>query len=205
MATPAAPIRAPLAAGAGFVVATIVSAILSLTLFILHVNEREPAVLDYVAAPILTALVGILGGAFLFRSFRTGVVFGAAFALFPLIARTLYQIGRTLPYGNAVLDLLQSFYFAVLIPALASGLIGAIAVTLTRRYHHAARRGFTVFAIAGAVGGIAAPAISWLLAQMAAESAIAATLSIYGEELVRFSLAGAGLAWVLRRDSRAAA
>jgi hypothetical protein len=199
----ASPIRAPLAAGAGFAAATVISAILSLTLFVLHVNDREPAILDYVAAPFLFALVGVLGGAFLFRSFGVGAQFGAPFALFPLIARALYQLGRAIPYGNAVLDLLIGFYFAILIPALATGLIGAIAVGLTRRYRQAASRAFAVFAIAGAIGGIAAPVISWLLAQMAAESAVAATLSIYGEELVCFSLVGVGLARILRYDVRA--
>ncbi len=204
MATSDVAIRTPFVAGAGFAIATIVSAILSLTLFILHLNEREPALLDYVAAPLLFALIGILSGTWLFRSLRIGGGSGAAFALFPPIARTLYAIGRTIPYGNAALDLLISFYFAILIPALATGLIGAIAVGLTR-YRNAVRRAFAVFAIAGAIGGFAAPLISWLLAQMAAESAIAATLSIYGEELVRFSCAGAGLAWTLRRAARTAA
>jgi hypothetical protein len=202
MATSDVAIRTPLIAGAGFAAATIISAIVSLTLFILHLNQREPLIFDSVAASILSALIGFLGAAWLFRSLVDGLPFGAAFLIFPLLARTLYEMGRMIPYANAALDLLISFYFAILIPALATGLIGALAVWLMPRYRYAALKALGVFAIAGAIGGGAAPLISWLLAQMAAESAIAATLSIYGEELVRFSLAGAGLAWTLRRAAR---
>jgi hypothetical protein len=193
----ALPPRPPLAAAAGFALATIVSALLSLTLFFLHVNDREPLIFDSAGAPMLSALIGFLGAAWMFRSVVPAMPFGAAFLLYPLLARTLYEIGRTIPYANAVLDLLIGFYFALLIPALATGVIGAIAVSLTP-YRNVAGRVFAVFAITGAIGGSAAPVISWMLARMAAESALAATLSIYAEELIRFTLAGAGLAWLLR-------
>ena len=194
-------IRPPILAGAGFAAATLLAALLALILFVLHLNDREPALLDYVAFPILFALIGILGGGCLFRRFSVGARFGIAFAAYPLIARTLYQLGRTFPYGGVALDLITSFYFAILLPALTCGVIGAIGLSIAGGYRDFIRRGFAAFAIAGAIGGMAAPLISWMLAQMAAESALAATLSIYGEELLRFFLAGAGLALVLRRAS----
>jgi hypothetical protein len=193
-------LRSPLAAGACFAAGTLLSAILALILFVLHVSNREPATLDTIADPILFALIGFLGGSILFRGMRVGASFAAGFVLYPFIARTLYQLGRAIPYDGAALDLLTSFYFALLMPALACGASGAVAMWLTPAYRAAAGQAFAIFAIAGAIGGAAAPLISWSLSQMAAESALAATLSIYGEELLRFFLAGAGLAWMLERN-----
>jgi len=170
-------------------------------LFILHVNNREPVWLDSISDPILLALIGLVGGTLMFRSFSAGGCFTVAFFMYPWVARVLYEIGRRIPYGGAVLDLITSFYFTLLLPAMACGVVGAVAVGLLLRSQHFIRRSFAAFALAGAVGGAAAPLISWSLSQMAAESALAATLAIYGEELLRFFLAGFGLAWILRAEA----
>ncbi len=178
-----------------------ISAALALILFVLHVNNREPALLDLIADPMLFALIGFLGGALMFRSVAAGGRFAAAFLLYPLVARAFYQMGRALPYGGAMMDLLTNFYFTLVLPAMACGVIGAMAVGLLLPSQRFIRRGFGAFAIAGAIGGAAAPLISWSLSRMAAESASAATLAIYGEGLLRFFLAGFGLGWILRIEA----
>jgi hypothetical protein len=194
------PIRTPLTSGLGFAFATIISALFAIGLFLLNLKNREPAWLDAISDPALFALIGFVGGALMFGSIAAGGRFAVAFLLYPSVARSLYQAGRSLPYGGAVLDLLASLYFVVLLPAVTTGIVGAIAVGILLRSQHFLWRSFMVFAIAGAIGGAVAPLLSWALSRMAAESPIAATLAIYGEELIRFFLAGFGVAWTLRSE-----
>ncbi|HVN89215.1 MAG TPA: hypothetical protein VMT61_05325 [Candidatus Binataceae bacterium] len=194
------PVRTPLASAAGFAFGTAVSAAIAIFLFILHVDNREPAWLDALSDPFLFALIGLIGGTLMFRSIAAGSRFALAFIFYPWLARGLYQAGRAIPYDGATLDMVTSFYFTLLMPAIATGIVGAVAIGLLLRSSRYVLAGFAAFAIAGAVGGAAAPLISTALSRIAAESAWAATLAIYGEELVRFFVAGYGLAWILRGD-----